>query len=145
MQVLAARVPGLEASRALVRQRGLVRRAEIRRAPEEPGDILRQRVQRLARGVAAGEALGIRREDGEVAIPPRRQVSPLHLVDLARKLGVRGPVRGEERRPPTAGGCAARTDAGGEVLANAVGDEELCVLRPPVAALGEADLLVTER
>src|SRR2546430_13245804 len=56
---------------------------------------------------------------------PCRQVSPLHLIDLARKLGVLGPVRRKERRPPAPGGRSARADAGGEVLADAVGDQEL--------------------
>src|SRR3989442_1503754 len=94
---------------------------------------------------AAGGPLGIRRENREVAIPARRQVSPLHLIDLARKPGVRGPVRRKERCPLTAGCGAACADSGGEVLADAVGDQEPCFLRPAVAALGEADLLVTER
>jgi hypothetical protein len=31
------------------------------------------------------------------------------------------------------------------MLAAAVRDEELCILGPPIAALGEADLLLTER
>src|SRR5258705_10421062 len=42
-------------------------------------------------------------------------------------------------------GSAARADAGGEMLTDAVGDEEVGLLRPPVAALGEASLLVAER
>ena len=74
MQVLAAPVPGLEAARALVRQGGLVRRPEVRRAPEEPRDALRDHVEHFAGGVSARDALGIRREDGEVTIPPCRQV-----------------------------------------------------------------------
>src|SRR2546430_14570494 len=76
---------------------------------------------------------------------PCRQVSPLHLIDLARKLGVLRPVRRKERRPPAPGGRSARADAGGEVLADAVGDQELRLLRPPVAALGQANLVVAER
>ena len=40
---------------------------------------------------------------------------------------------------------AAGADAGREVLADAVGHEELRVLGPAVAPLGEADLLVAER
>src|SRR5439155_20949484 len=82
---------------------------------------------------------------GEVAIPPCRQVSPLHLIDLARKLRVRRPVRREERRPVASSGSAARTDAGGEVIEDAVGDQELRPFRPAIAALGGGDLLVTER
>src|SRR5207244_5232063 len=99
MEILTAAAPGLEASRALVRQGRLVRRPEVRRAAEEPGNVLREQVEHLARGLPAGDALRIRREDGEVAIPPRRQVSSLHLIDLARQLGVLRPVRREERSP----------------------------------------------
>src|SRR5439155_14514363 len=50
-----------------------------------------------------------------------------------------------ERRPPDPSGRSARPDAGGEVLADAVGDQQLRLLRPPIAALGEANLLLTER
>src|SRR5262252_4852942 len=39
MQVFPCRVIGLEVSRTLVRQRRLVRRSQIRRTPEEPGDV----------------------------------------------------------------------------------------------------------
>ena len=138
-------LPGLEVSRALVRQRGLVRRAEIRRAAEEPGNVLREHVEHLARGFPAGDALGIRREDREVAIPSRRQLAPLHLVDLGRQFGIR--VRMTRRALSTGGARpgAPRTDAGREVLADAVGNQELRVFRPSVAALGQSDLLLAER
>src|SRR5438445_9031132 len=128
MEILTAAAPGLEASRALVRRGRLVRRPEVRRAAEEPGNVLREQVEHLARGLPAGDALRIRREDGEVAIPPRRQVSSLHLIDLARQLGVLRPVRREERSPSASSRGAARPDARGEVLADAVGDQELCLL-----------------
>jgi hypothetical protein len=39
---------------------------------------------------------------------------------------------------------AALAEVGREVLADAVGDEELRVLRPAVSALGELDLLDAE-
>src|SRR5439155_14953191 len=92
MQGLAAPAPGLEASRALVGQGRLVRRPEVRRAAEQPRDVLSKHVEHLARGLPAGDAFGIRREDGEVAIPPRRQVSSLHLIDLGRELWMGGSV-----------------------------------------------------
>src|SRR4030095_5386132 len=84
MEILTAWGPGLEASRALVRQGGLVRRPEVRRAAEQPRDVLREHVEHLARSAPAGDALGIRREDGEIAIPSLRQVASLHLIDLSR-------------------------------------------------------------
>src|SRR5215831_7242604 len=57
MQVFSCRAMGLEISRALVRQRRLIRRPKIRRTPEEPGDVLRQHVQRLARSVPSRDPL----------------------------------------------------------------------------------------
>src|SRR5439155_4945661 len=70
---------------------------------------------------------------------------PLHLLDLARQLGVRRPIGLEQRRPLLACSRAARADAGREPLAHALGDQELRILRPAVAALGEADLFLAER
>src|SRR4030095_15852185 len=99
----------------------------------------------LARGIAPRDALGICRKNGKVSIPSHGQVAPLHRVDLVCKLGVRGPVRREELRPLGARRSAARTDAGGEMLADAVGDEKLRILRPPVAALDEPHFIVAER
>src|SRR5262249_27203471 len=145
MEILAARAPGLEASRALVRQGGLVRRREVRRAAEEPRDVLRQDVEHLARRLAAGNALRVGRKHGEVPIPAGRQVTSLHLLDLGRELRMGGAVRREERRPLASRRGTARPDAGGEVLADAVRDQELRLLRPAVALLGEANLRVTER
>ncbi len=56
-----------------------------------------------------------------------------------------GSVCVEQVRPSAACLRAVRPDTGREMLADAVGDEELCILGPPIAALGEADLLLTER
>ncbi len=145
MQVLPAWVVGLEASRARVRQGGLVRRPQIRRAPEKPGDVLREHVEHGSRGLSPGEALRVGRKDGEVTVPSGGQLAPLHLVDLGREGRVGGPIGREELGPPTPGLRATRADPGCEVLADTVGNEELGVLGPPVAALGEADLLLAER
>ena len=145
MEILAARSPGLEASRALVRQGRLVGRAEVCRAAEEPRDVLREHVEHVARRVAAGDALGVRREHRKVPIPAVRQVAALHLLDLGRELRMGGPVRREERRPLASRRGAARPDAGGEVLADGVRHQELCLLRPAVALLGETNLRFAER
>src|SRR4030095_7330582 len=73
--------------------------------------------------------------DGEVAIPPFGEVSPLHLIDFPREVGMGGAVRGEERAPPAPRVGAPGADAGREVLAHTVGGQELRVFRPAVAAL----------
>src|SRR5262249_4744050 len=144
-QILAAGSPGLEASRALVRQRGLVRRAEICGASEEPGDVLREDIEHLGRGVATGEALGIGREDGKVLVPSGGQLSSLHLIDLVRQVRMPRLVRSKEGRPLASQRGATRPDAGGKVLADAIGDEKLGVLGPAVEALAETHLLITQR
>src|SRR5215468_6457225 len=69
----------------------------------------------------------------------------LHLLDVGRQVRIFRLVPREQRGPAGASRSATRADAGGEVLAHAVGDQELRVLRPAVAALGEADFLLAER
>ncbi len=139
-------IVGLEISCAFIFQSGFVRWAEIRRAAEEPGDVLRQHVQHLARGFPAGDALRIGRENREIAVPVRRELAPLHLVNLgSRDLDT---WRGRQRRVPSIGRRAFAprcADAGREVLADAIRHEELRVFGPSVAAFGEADLIVAER
>src|SRR6266704_2776302 len=139
--------PGLSAwkSRALVRKGGPVRRSEIRRTAEEPGDVLREHVEHLARGVPAGHALRIGREDGKVAVPVGRQLAPLHQLDFVRECSILSPIGLEQVRPPTACRRAARAHPGREVLIDAGGDQEPGVLGPSIRALGETDLLLAER
>jgi hypothetical protein len=110
MQVLPAGLPAWK-SPAPGKSTGLVRRPEVGRAAQEPGDVLRQHVQHLARGVAPGDALGIGGKDGQVAIPSRGQFAPLHLVDLGRELGKLGPVGGEKLPSIPRRLGAARADA----------------------------------
>src|SRR5438034_5225075 len=69
----------------------------------------------------------------------------LHLLDLGREVRIFRLVRREQRDPAASSRSAARADAGGEVLANAVGDQKLRALRPAIAALGEADFFFAKR
>ena len=125
----------------------LVRRPEVGRAAEEPGHVLREHVEHLARGVAPGDALRVGRKDRQVAVPAVRQLAPLHLLDLGGEL--RDTSRGSAAKssvPRRARASAPRAPMpGGEVLAHAVGHQELRVLRPAVGALGQPDLLLAER
>src|ERR1700741_1792982 len=116
MQVLAAGAPGLEVSGALGRKGRLVGGAEIRRAAEEPRDVLREHVEHLARRVAAGDALGIRGEHREGPNPAGLQVAALPLLDLRREPGMWGPVLRQERRPLAPRRGAPCPDAGVEML-----------------------------
>src|SRR5262245_5472240 len=99
MQVLSARSLSLNISRAREGQSRSVRGAEVRGPSEEPRDVLRERVQRLARGVSTGDALCVGRKNRQVTIPPFGEFPPLHQFDFVSKLGILGTVRLEQPSP----------------------------------------------
>ena len=113
--------------------------------PSSHGTFCARHVQDLARRLPPGHTLGIGREHRQVAIPARRQLTPLHLIDLLGQVRVLRSVGGEQLRPCAAGLGAALSDAGGEVLGDTVRHQERRILRPPVGALGQADFLGAER
>src|SRR5262249_3355754 len=119
---------------------------EVRRAAEEPGDVLGQHVEDLARRVAPGDALGIGGESRPGLVPPPPPPAPLPGAGLPPGARGRRPPRGAHPGPPRPGPrAAARAPPGGEVLLHAVGDEELRVLGPIVVALRETHLFLAER
>ena len=144
VQVLAAGSGSLEVPGALVGERGLIGRPEVRRAAQEPGDILRKDVKHFARCVSTSNAFWVGGKDWKAAVPAGRQLSLLHLLDLGRQLWIFFTIRGEEFRPLLPSIVAALADSGCEVLVHAIRDKELRVLRPPVGALDEADFIVAE-
>jgi hypothetical protein len=105
---------------------------------------LRQSVQHLARIVAARKAFRIGHEDREVAIPTLRKLAPLYLVDLGREQWILRSIGRKEIAPIAVSLGASRSRAGREVLANAVGNQEVCVLGPALCALRKLDLFSTE-
>ena len=140
-------VPGSKSPAPVERERRLGRRPEVGRAAEEPGDVLRQRVQHLARRVAARDALRVGGKRRQARGPSRRaaraaasaSISAASAGMLARGSAAKSSSHAAVRRAPRAPMPC------GEVLAHAVGHEELRVLGPAVGALGQPDLLVAER
>ena len=92
-----------------------------------------------------GDTVGIGREDREIAIPPGGEFAPLHQVDFGREIRVLGAVRCELFGPLLVRLTAAFADAGGEVLVDTIGHQELRVLGPSVKALDEADFFLAKR
>ena len=144
-RILPVGVSAWKSPAPVVGEQGPVRRPEVGRAAEKPRDVLREDVQHLAGGVASGDALCVRREHREIAIPSGGKFAALHLVDLGGELGEGPAIAIEELHPFAPGRRAARADSLREVLIDAVGHQELCVFRPAVAAFGEADFLFAER
>src|SRR5215831_3817144 len=135
MQVFPCRAMGLEVSRALVRQRRLVRRSKIRRTPEEPGDVLRQNVQRLTRSIPPRDPLRIGWKDRKVAVPTGRQFTPLHQFDLGGAFGVLGAIGGKAFRPLAPRLSAAHSYPSGKMVVDAIGHKKFCILGPAIELL----------
>src|SRR5262249_4979306 len=136
VQVLAAGCVRLEVSGA--GERGLIRWSKVRRAAKEPWDILRKDIEHFARCISTSDALWVGGKDWKVAVPAARQLSLLHLLDLARQLRIFLPIRVEEFRPLLASVAAALTYSRCEVFVHTIRDKKLRVLRPPVGALDKA-------
>ena len=101
---------GLEIARPFEGQPRLGGRGQVGRAADQPGNVLRERVEHLARRIARGQALGIRRKRGHVRVPAFGQLAVLHAVELIGQLGVLGPVV-ELAEPGVAQLLAAIADA----------------------------------
>src|SRR5262249_36217826 len=145
MEIPASRAFSLEISRTSEFEGGLVRGPEVRRAAEEPGNVLGQHIQHLARGVAAGDAFGIRWKGRQVAIPTRRHRAHLHLLDLGAELRELLTVVGKEPLPSAVRLSAPRANAGVKLLHDAVGYEELGILWPAISTLREPNLFLAQR
>ena len=145
VKVSAAGTLRLEVAGVGKLQRGLVRRAEVGRAAEKPGNVLREHVEHLPGSIAAGEPLGIGWKRREILVPAGGKLATLHRLDFSGQRRVLCSVVGKELLPGGVGGCAAGSDAGREVLADAFGHEKRGVGRPAVGHLGETDLFLAQR
>src|SRR5690349_19293924 len=125
MQVLAPRAVGLNIARPLVGEGGFVRRPQIGRAPEKPGDVLRERVEHFARGLPPRDAPRVTWKNGQIAVPPDGEFTSLHQVNLAGELWVLGSIGLEAFGPLAPGLSAARAHPSRKVLPDGFGDQKL--------------------
>src|SRR5262249_26159134 len=88
MQVSAAGGAGLEVSGSLEGEQRLVGGAEIGRSSKQPGDVLRENVENLARCIAPGNAFRVGGKDRQTPIPSLRQLAPLHQINLGGELRI---------------------------------------------------------
>src|SRR5262249_4458555 len=115
------------------------------RAAEEPRDVLREDVQHFAGSVPSRDAFGVGGKGRKGAVPTGREFAPLHLLDFNRKLRGLGAVTSEKSSPFLPGLRPACAGAGGKMFGDGVGHKELGVFGPAVAALGEPNLVVSQR
>src|SRR5262249_51648309 len=145
VQVAPPVAAGLEVARALEGEPRFRRGGEVGGTAHEPGYVLRDRVQNLARRIAGGEPLGVGGGGRQGPVPAPGERPGRDAVELIGQVGVLLLVLCDASEPGIAELLAASADAGAEVLVHAAGDEELRVLGPAVGALGEPDLLLAER
>ena len=91
-----------------------------------------------------GDSLWVRRETRQVAIPARRQLAPLHLIDLGGELRELFAIAGEKRLPALPRRAPRAPMPAAKRSMHAVGHEELGVLRPAIGALGQPDLVLAQ-
>ena len=143
MHVAAARRRRAERFGPLDRRLG--RRREIGGAADEPGAHLGDRVDHLAGGFARRETFLVGGEDGQRLVPALGHRLGADMLDLAGGLGVRRFERRESPLPLVVERGAALADVVVEMLADALGHEELRVLRPAVGFLRTLDLVFARR
>jgi len=86
-----------------------------------------------------------RREGRQVAIPPIRQLAPLHQLKLLRQLPILFLVFLVARVPGLVLLAPAPAKPVAQALADSIGYQEFGVLRPAVEPFGKANLVFTQR
>src|SRR5262249_25199459 len=93
VQGFSLRSIGLKISCPGIGEESLVGRTKVGGAAEEPGNILRQHIQRFARRIATGDALRVGRKYGQVAVPSCWKLSLLHQLNFNCELWISSAVR----------------------------------------------------
>ena len=88
VEVAAAVAVGLEIARPLEGHVRLGRGGEIGGASDQPGDVLGDRVQNLARRDARRHPLGVGGEDRQVFIPAIGKLAVLDSIELVGQVGM---------------------------------------------------------
>ena len=82
MEVPPAVAAGLEVAGSLEGQPGLGRGGQVRGTADQPGDVLGQGIEDLARRAARGDSLGVRRIRGQALVPAVGKLAMLDPVEL---------------------------------------------------------------
>ena len=134
----------LKVSGTVELEAGLGGGCEIRRAPDQPGDVFRDLVEHLTTGHPGRHALLVRGVGVEPGVPAFRQITVLHLVQLIRQFGVGLLVVLEQGEPVIPGLLAPLAQKLLEAVLHTIGHEEGFFGWPVVELLGELDLLDTQ-
>ena len=141
-----AGVAGREIARAVEGQQRVGRGGQVGRAAQQPGDPLGDLVEHLARRNAAGNSLGVGGKRGDARRPSRRAARRCASARIARPArDTAGWYGRTSSLPGRRRACRRGADAFAEMGVHLVGHQELCVLRPAVDGLGQADFFFAQR
>src|SRR5262245_38813415 len=145
VQITAAGCTSFKLAGAFKGQVRLGRWCKVGRTADEPRVAGSNGVMHLARGIPRREAFPVTGEGGELRIPLVGKRALVHALELIGEFGVPTAVGAIKAVPVFSQPPPACTGVRSHVGANAVRHEELCRLRPAIAALGEANFLFPER
>src|SRR5271166_6240980 len=124
MEIPPAVAAGLEVAGSLEGQPGLGGGCQVRGTADQPGDVLGQSIEDLARRDARGDSLGVRRIRGQALVPAVGKLAMLHLVEVKSELRVLCLVLLEPGAQGIEQLLAATADALFEVIVDALGNQE---------------------
>ena len=113
--------------------------------PISHGRFLATALSTLPDDSRRSDSLGVGGEGGKVLVPTVRKLPVLNPVKLVGKFRILGLIVLDPREPGVAKLLAALADPLAKELMNAVGNQELRVLRPTVEFLREPDFVLTQR
>src|SRR5258708_39550129 len=125
VKVASSILASLEVTSAFKLHRGLVRGGQVRRAADQPRNILRQGVQHLPRTLARSHALRISRERWQALVPAVRKFAALHPMQPVSQLWILFRILRKHLRPLRPPVTPAPTNAIPEMFAHAFRHQKL--------------------
>ena len=112
---------------------------------DQPRNVLGHCVQHRRRGLACGQALRVRGEFGQIAVPAFRKLAVLHAKQFFGKLGILLAILSDSLKPGIAQILSSLTNPLAEVIVDAVRHVEFLVFGPAVVPFGQTNLIVSQR
>src|SRR5712692_8226952 len=145
MEISPGVIVGFKIPGSFEGEAGFRRRKQVGGSAHQPGNVLREHVERLARRIPSRKSLCVCWKSGQVFVPPIRKAAMLHTVEVVREFGILFPVPIKLSDPLLAQFVATFADALAEMFPYTVRDKKLSIFRPAVVAFGEADFIFAQR
>ena len=145
MEIAPGVILGRKVAGACEGKPGLRGGRQIGGPADQPRNVLGHCVQHRRRGLACGQALRVRGEFGEIAVPAFRKLAVLHAKQLVGKVGIMLAILSDSLKPGVAQILASLTDPLTEVIVDPIRHVEFLVFGPAVVPFGETNLILAQR